>query len=469
MNRSIKGAILIAAATFAAFTVSAQTDVLWLDTYETKRVIDTVAADSIDAKRNADYNVERREREFKEYAKPYNDKIELLFRMMDAAYEKKNKSFMMKMTEKAAGVSDKDYTALFHSYKKYFINDVKVTKKDWSKIDDGKIPKDFIDRVLLPQKDSLQEMINKFVPSPDVIKYNWRKEVCKIDDPSRIPPHYGIPMKYIQIKAREPNPNCLDNYLNGNLMWNESIFEDIRRDRDATQQSIGWEWMDSEEFEVEEIFFPERFSYNVHPSHPEYRLVKDHLFNEKGGLVRAGNIVDDHWDFFSIYDVLMNVFCKQDFLKNKYDINRSDKQTLEALKMQFGITDGLDERYKKNIEIYKASALAMGFASRDNDVDGYLKAKRAYDASRKVVLEYAYKFHTPQADNYIEQLRSDHKNDLRYLYKIERIDNTTFKIYYLNDKKECSCVALLKCFNTTPYELECKIELLPNEKITIRR
>ena len=84
MNRNSKGAILIAAATFATFSVSAQSEELWLDKYETKQVIDTMAADSVDAAKNAAYNAERRDREYQRYAGRYLAEIKLIDQLIAA-------------------------------------------------------------------------------------------------------------------------------------------------------------------------------------------------------------------------------------------------------------------------------------------------------------------------------------------------------------------------------------------------
>jgi predicted glycosyltransferase len=78
MNTIIKEAMLIVAAVLATLSVSAQTEELWIDKYEIKYVVDTVAADSIEIAMNAAYNAERRERERKKYAAPFEEKIAIV-------------------------------------------------------------------------------------------------------------------------------------------------------------------------------------------------------------------------------------------------------------------------------------------------------------------------------------------------------------------------------------------------------
>lgn len=99
----------------------------------------------------------------------------------------------------------------------------------------------------------------------------------------------------------------------------------------------------------------------------------------------------------------------------------------------------------------------------------YAAAQKKQNEALNVLMEYVAKEREPQAMNYIKQLKSDHESELSYLYKIERVDNVTFKLYFLNDKMKCGCMALMKWSNKEPYEAQYEIELLPCETITIRR
>lgn len=447
MNRSIKGAILIAAATFATFTVSAQTEELWLDKYETKQVIDTVAADSMDAAKNAAYNAERRDREYQRYAGRYLAEIKLIDQLIAA--EESGRTL--------EPISSENRT--LYAKLKEFDNKEGVTKKDLKAIQNYKVPKGFSERILQPAKAALQEKIDQFVPPAEETRYNWRNNKS------------SAPKKDVQIHTRVPNPECRDNYFNGNLIP-KNAYE--KHHWDEAQQSKGWEWVNRDEMKSKEVFFPQKISYMVHPSHPEYRFTYYHpgfcprlnAYNENGKLVRADNIVGEQ-DYRDIEKKVMEAICKRDFLANKYDINKAEKKTLDALRIRFGIVDGVDERFKKYKEMYIASRYAMVNAVTPEE---YGQALAMHDASLKVMKEYALKQFDNQADNYVKQLEADHNGELAYIYKIERVDNVTFKILYMNDNMECSCIALMKWSNSDePYQCEYEIELLPCEAIKIRR
>lgn len=448
MNRNIKGAILIAAATFATFTVSAQTEELWLDKYETKQVIDTVAADSIEAAKNAAYNAERRDREYQRYAGRYLAEIKLIDQLIAA--EESGRIL--------EPISSENMT-LYHKLKE-FTNKEGVTRKDLNSIlQKYKVPKGFSERVLQPAKAALQEKIDQFVPPAEEKKYDWRNVRRG---------GWDTPKKDIQTHTRVPNPECRDNYFNGNLRLDHDGYYHYRWDE--AQQSKGWEWVDGNKMESKEVFFPTKVSYYELAGHTEYRFQRYgeryDAYDENGKLIRVDNMIGRNLNSTSMTKDVMLAICKRDFLANKYDINKSAKKTLDALRIRFGIVDGVDERFKRYKEMYIASRYEMVNALTPEE---YGAALAKHDVALKVMKEYALKQIDQQADNYIKQLEADHENELNYLYKIERIDNTTFKLYYLNDKIECSCVALMKWFNTASYECEYEIELLPNETITIRR
>lgn len=447
MNRSIKRAILIAATTFATFTVSAQTEELWLDKYETKQVIDTVAADSVDAAKNAEYNARRRDREFQSYAYAYLERISIIDKLIEA---EKNDLILEPTSSENSSL---------YSYLCTFVNNENTTKKDLKAIKNRKVPKGFSERVLQPAKAALQEKVDQFVPPAEETRYNWRNNKS------------SAPKKDVQIHKRVPNPECRDNYFNGNLPLDSygSSSEYAKHRWDESQQSKGWEWVDGNKMESKDIFFPTKISYYEQAGHTEYRFKRYgeryDAYNENGKLIRVDNLIGGNIPYNMKKDVMLAI-CKRDFLANKYDINKSTKKTLDALRIRFGIVDGVDERFKQYKEMYIASRYEMVNALTPEE---YGAALAKHDVALKVMKEYALKQIDQQADNYIKQLEADHENELKYLYKIERIDNTTFKLYYLNDKMECSCVALMKWFNTASYECEYEIELLPNKTITIRR
>ena len=280
-----------------------------------------------------------------------------------------------------------------------------------------------------------------------------------------------------QIAIPKPNPDCRDHYFNGTFRLSDykpwSTYESHHWDE--SQQSQGWEWLNGKDLQSKTVYFPEERSYRYHPSHPEYRIscnwrdnycFHPNVYDEKGVLVRAGNIDGLGQGYEEITEAVMTAICKRDFLANKYDINSAKHETLLALRIKFNLADAVDARFKK----YEK----MAQEARDEIVSAttpaqYAAAKKKQSEALNVLMEYVAKEREPQAMNYIKQLKSDHQSELSYLYKIERVDNVTFKLYFLNDKIECGCIALMKWSNKEPYEAQYEFELLPCETITIRR
>lgn len=474
--KRFKEIVLFVAMTFATCTVSAQNEDLWIDYYESVSVIDTVRADSIEAVKNANYNAKQKDRAFNDYAKKYLDRIVIIDKLIEA---EKNELVLME-SKRIPGsfattmVPTSEENGKLYSNLCLFKDDEKTTKADLKAIDKGKVPKGFTERVLLPTKVSIQEMIDKFVPPVEETKYEWRSGKGWSSS--------SVPKKEVKILSRKPNPECRVNYFNGNMdgvnkylvMWRRDSPEKVysKYSWDEAQQSQGWEWVKNKgEMETKEVFFPTKKSYKFHPLHPEYRFNACYdcsldAYDENGRLVRVDNLIGNNVIHIKMTENVMLAICKRDFLANKYDINKAEKKTLDALRIRFGIVDGLDERYKQYKEMYIASLYEMKNATTP---DEYGAAMARHDVALKVLKEYLYKQIDQQADNYIDQLKADHENELKYIYKIERIDNTTFKLYYLNDKMECGCVALMKWFNKASYECDYDIELLPIETIAIKR
>lgn len=444
---------------------------LWI--YEYKEVIDTAKADSIVAAYNAEYNTAARAEALWAFAAPIEDEIAEIDKLI--AHEESGKKFETELYHNSTFL---ELIRLCH-------NNPNVTEKEMKTVNKGKVPKGFTNKVLLPAKAELQSRIDNFEYTPvkyhswgTVFKqYYYDREAGK-EQPSKLSSNEGKldrPMKTITL--RKPNPECRDNYFNGTFRlddykpWDE--YEDHHWDK--PQQSQGWEWTDENELKSKTVYFPEEKSFKYHPSHPEYRIACNwrdnycyhpNVYNEKGVLVRAGNIDGLGQGYEEITETVMMAICKRDFLANKYDINSAKPETLLALRIKFDIADAVDARFKKYMK--------MAQDARDEKLSSttpaqYAAAQKKQNEALNVLMEYVAKEREPQAMNYIKQLKSDHEAELSYLYKIERVDNVTFKLYFLSDKLECGCISLMKWSNKEPYEAQYEIELLPCETITIRK
>ncbi|MBQ7664744.1 MAG: hypothetical protein IJS43_05935 [Bacteroidaceae bacterium] len=436
---------------------------------EYKEVIDTLLADSILKAYHAELHVKLTEAT----TRPWLDEIAIIDKLIE--YETSGEKI----------VEDNVWQYLMRKSKE------RRQDKDEKTISKRKMPKGFTGDVLLSRKNHLQSLIDAYnpkMPSWNDVFYD-HKQRYEYTDPERGTCYVfmdGVALPKKKAEVPKPNPNCRDNYFNGTFnRYNNSsrpcfnAYEHEGEKWDGAQQSQGWEWLYTENIQNEtkfvQTYFPEELGYHQHPAHPEYRLQYVigwggyNAFNEKGTLVRVDNMTK----FFrftkyqdEVMDDILMQLCKRDFLANKYDINSAKPETLTALRIRFDLADAVDARFKKYVKMAQDARDEIVAATTPAQ---YAAAKKKQSEALNVLMEYVAKEREPQAMNYIKQLKTDHQAELSYLYKIERMDNVTFKLYFLNDKMECGCIALMKWSNKEPYEAQYEIELLPIEKIIIRK
>ena len=344
---------------------------------------------------------------------------------------------------------------LLYSKLVQYENHHNITDKERKTISKRKVPEGFTEKILLPKKENFQKKISSAIP---VHKHFSYKDVFT-DWPKK------------KITIRYPNPLCIDNFFNGTFPLS---YYSISSEE---QQSVGWEWADIDSMTRATDYFVETLEYLYHPSHPQYRFIRDYredfgymAYNDKGVLVRVGNITSlDDYTLNNLSSRIILEICKRDFLANKYNINSASKNDIMALKLILGITNNIDAEYNRCRKMVDDANAELMRAYAEKNYGRYRKAKSmAGDATLKM-LKYELKKINDVAEGYIDRLRAEHKNDLSHLYKIERVNNTTFTFYYLNDKMECGCIAQIKWHNKAPYEALYEIKLLPCKPIQFRK
>ncbi len=476
--------LLFLVANFSLWAQQEEPD-LWI--YEYKEVVDSVKADSL----YEAYKATLKERMTKMWTEPVMNIMTAIDALME--YEKSGNK-----------IEPSNYL-LHHLFR--FTKNKEVTEKERKSIHKGKVPKGFTEKVLLPTKAQLQAKIDAYNPQmpswDDVFKYHQNRYEIKytsneymefgignLDGPrTRFVNMETVTLPHKEIAFSKPNPECRDNYFNGNfkcvngkgmdILYTPFTEYDKWAKQDDNQQSQGWEWLSSKdlanEMKYEKVYFPEELGYYTHPAHSTYRFIYYdnwggwNVFDQNGKLVRIDNITKFIRSFSNKENVtksILNQLCKRDFLANKYNINSANPKTLTALRIKFGLTNAVDARFKKYMKMARDARDEIVSAT---NVTQYLAAKKKQSEAFNAIMEYVAKEQDPKAINYVKQLKSDHTSDLSYLYKTERVNDTTFKFYFLNDNMQCGCIAQIKWSNKAPYEVDYEIELLPNEEIIIRR
>lgn len=412
---------------------------LWL--FTEIYINDTVRADSMVAAYAARIYEEDEVRLEQTVRVPFRDSIAELDRLMGQLMEYELSGKKIK--------DDSVYSKLAQ-----YENNQNITDKERKTILKRKVPEGFTEKILMPKKEGFQKIISAAIP---VHKYFSYRDIFT-----------DWPQKKIII--RYPNPLCIDNFFNGTFPLS---YYPISSEE---QQSIGWEWAMVDSMASATDYFVEPLGYLYHPSYPQYQFIRDYredlgyiAYNDKGVLIRVGNITSlDDYSLSNLSDRILLEICKRDFLANKYNINTASKNDIMALKLILGITNNIDADYNRCKKMTDDANAELMRAYAEKDYGRYRKAKSmAGDAALKM-LKYELKKVNEVARSYVDRLKAEHKNDLSQLYKIERVNNTTFNFYFLNDKMECGCVAQIIWHNKKPYEAMYEVKLLPCKPIKFR-
>lgn len=258
-----------------------------------------------------------------------------------------------------------------------------------------------------------------------------------------------------------------------------SISSDRELDEiDAKLQSKGWEWTYGKTGTRHEESSPKKLVYFTIDGHPEYRFNTDHaivndMYDKEGNLVRVCRLVRNteisdnrvvHYMYKNVEERVKRYFYKQDFLNNKHNIQSADAETIKSLRYQLGIADEVSE----------------GINNQGNEVK---KAKEQYEtavtkegkrqATQNLTKEWgklnnAVNFNTTRSSDYLTQLKKDHEDDLAFIYAIDRIDNTSFKVIILDQQGYCRHTVKIAFVNDGPYNMKAIITEMPKERLFVK-
>ena len=184
----------------------------------------------------------------------------------------------------------------------------------------------------------------------------------------------------------------------------------------------GWEWIDKEESEDVFEAYPLRLSYNKYKSHPLYRVIGDEIFNGKGQLVRVVDIFDSDQRSISqrVTDELLRQTYINDYKTNKYNFKKENQNAQNYVKQELKL----------------------------------ITTSRFYWSKEGV--------------GYIQQLELDHADDFDILLKIERLNDTSFKLIYGDVKGNSVSTWKVVYLPNGQYKSKIIATSLPLEKITVR-
>ena len=194
----------------------------------------------------------------------------------------------------------------------------------------------------------------------------------------------------------------------------------------------GWEWIDNEK--AEDVFetYPLRMDYKKYSSHPQYRVVDKYydlkepylinvVYNSDGKLVRVINIFDSNKRSISprVIGELLRLTYINDYKTNKYN-----------------------------------------FKKENQDAQNYVKQELKLITSSRF-------YWSKEGVGYLQQLEFDHADDFDTLLKIERLNDTSFKLIYGDVKGNSVSTWKVAYLPNGQFKSKIIVTRLPLEKIKV--
>lgn len=173
---------------------------------------------------------------------------------------------------------------------------------------------------------------------------------------------------------------------------------------DRKAQTEGWEWLDKDEKVSDQMFYPIRSTYTEYPDHPGYRVIDDYfIYNENGDLVRVKSMLRDPSAGFTIPDSARTVMLKKlaaaDFERNRYGIREEHPETVAEV-MTVIIDNGDNAFIPEGDEGFMSPAVA-----------------------------------------WLMQIFKEHTDEMRNIYRIDRLDPRAFRVLFLDEYGNTTWVA----------------------------
>lgn len=269
-------------------------------------------------------------------------------------------------------------------------------------------------------------------------------QTLKSYDPERHDEYLSRNEREIFDKFSLPYPpacKTITDYKNVENKWRRDINASYSENSfiDKMLQTKGWEWANKYDgYESQSVHYPVTATFKVYESHPEYHVVDNVVFDAEGNLVRILELNNKTiiYDKVTLSDVvrfsntkIINKAIINDYKNNKYNILNEGADVKYALDNLLGLSDAFKKAEEKRLEPY-TKKLKQALLSGNAALYSRLQDQYAH-------ILYGPKPNDPhnnkKATAFIAQCNLDHENLRLKIWKIERVDNVTFKIILLNN------------------------------------
>ena len=230
-------------------------------------------------------------------------------------------------------------------------------------------------------------------------------------------------------------------------------------------QRRGWEWMNKYDFgQQKEEHYPHEYRYVSFPGHPEYRLVNMTnrsdfaLFDTNGNLVRFPSISHEdllRWYRPNLIETLLLMEYRNDYANNKYNIKSEGKDVQYAIVNKLGISDESKKHMARAIAKGSEGGLIFRYSySWNESIKGYIQRD---NAARQMTGEML-RMMNDTAHNFLDQLKKDHEEDYKYIYKIERLTDVSFKVRFVTNELKPRCDVVITYYQVKPFLCDWQID-----------
>lgn len=321
-------------------------------------------------------------------------------------------------------------------------------------------------------EDKVRKMLNKKKISELFLPYllaeysDQEKEMALLDteEPNPVIREEEIPYKKGLIKKKNPYNR---NYC---YIHDRNRLDDI----DLKMQLVGWEWWYTKNYEEVYTTAPFTFTYRQYKSHPEYRVIGDKVFNNKGNLICQTNLLREDNDIIrGLKEHMLKEIYIQDYKSNKYDILKAPAKTQEDVKNILGLPfkSSVDAKTaKKNQKIVndyfqtQAEEVMVSNGNWQQRARARARANKAENKMGALLLNAMFDSNLNSAYSFKNKLEEDHRYDLYNIYKISRVNNTSFKVVFLNKNNKSSYTGLVTIHQNGPYKWKYSYKLVTNDE-----
>lgn len=217
--------------------------------------------------------------------------------------------------------------------------------------------------------------------------------------------------------------------------------------------SRGWEWVNKEYGETIYESYPIKYEYKRYKSHPEYKVRNDRWFHQiydkDGNLVYIPYLDQSlgYGDIRDLQDYLLLLEYRKDYEANKYNIKSEGQDVQYSLRNHLGYSNEANQKAEKAFVKY----VAADYESKKGTWQKRYNAKLEAEKQAENYIYESIKASHPTAVNFLNQLKKDHEQDYKFLYKIKRTGDTSFVLQYVTYDMKPRCDIYISYFTAEPY------------------